>query len=587
MLCLCKKLRNGADVFVQNIEVAWILKELGDLLEFKGENIYKIKAYRKAARIVGKLPVSVVDLYNKGELVKVPGIGKNINAKIGEIIKNGSCELHRKLLEEIPRGLLEVMDLTGVGPKRARVMYEQLNIDSINALEEAAKNKQVRKLPGMGPKLERDILFYIMGRRSREGKFPLGIALGLAEELIGFLRNLTGVESVSCGGSLRRRREMVSDIDIIAASDEPKQVLGSFSRHPMIKKVLSLSQNRMEALTALRIPVDLTIVEVKRFWPALVWNTGSKAHLKKLQQFGGQQGFIINKSGLFEGKKFVVVQNEEQVYEKLGLAYIPPELREDCGEVEAAAGGKLPKLIDWPDIKGDLHVHTNWSDGTDSIKEIVDRARKLGYEYLAVTDHSRSLKIARGLSLEALKSQNEAIRRLNAGLDGFRVLTGIEVDILTDGSLDYPDEILKDIDVVVASVHRAFKQDRETMTVRVLNAVINKHVDILGHPTGRLLSQRDPFDIDMEKVIKVAAECGTALEINASPDRLDLNDKYARMAADYGAKIVINTDSHNSKCLNDMRYGVYVARRAWLQKENVINTYDVKKLLNCFKPNLR
>lgn len=567
-------------ILVQNIEVAWILKELGDLLEFKGENVYKVRAYRKASKVIGALPVSAVDLYKKGELIKVPSIGKNINAKIGEIIETGSCELHRKLLEEIPRGLLEVMDLTGVGPKRAKVMYEKLKIDSIDALENAVKNKRVRELPGMGPKLERDIMFYLRGRRSREGRFPLGIALGLADELIEFLRGLPGVKAVSCGGSLRRRQEMVSDIDIIAASDKPEQVLRLFSRHPMLKKILSLSQNRVEALSAWKIPVDLTVVEAEQFYPALLWNTGSKAHLKKLQEFGGQQGFIFNKSGLFEGKNPVLVQSEEEVYSRLGLAYIPPELRENRGEVEAAARNELPKLIKRTDIKGDLHVHTDWSDGANTIKQVVERARKLGYEYLAVTDHSRSLKIARGLTVEALKSQHEAIRHLNAGLDGFRILTGVEVDILTDGSLDYPDDVLQNIDVVVASVHRGFKQDRDTMTQRVLAAIKNKHVDILGHPTGRLLSQRDPFDIDIEKIIRAAAEYGTVLEINASPDRLDLNERYARIAADLGAKIVINTDAHNCQRLDDIQYGVYVARRAWLKKNDVINTYGVDELLN-------
>jgi len=565
---------------VQNIEVAWILKELGDLLEFKGENVYKIKAYRKAARTVGALSKPVVELYSKGELIKVPGIGKNINAKIGEIIETGSCELHRRLLKEIPRGLLEVMSLTGVGPKRAKIMYEKLNIDSIDALEDAARNKKVRELPGMGPKLERDILFYLQGMRSRKGSFPLGIALDLAEELIEFLRSLPGVKNVSSGGSLRRRREMVSDIDIVAASDKPEQVVRRFARHPVIKKVLSMSGSRMEAVTAWKIPVDLTVVEEKCFWPALVWNTGSKAHFKKLQEIGGQQGFIIDKNGLYEGKYPVEVQSEEEVYFKLGLAYVPPELREDRGEVEAAACGKLPRLIERTDIKGDLHVHTDWSDGADSIEEIADKARKMGYEYIAVTDHSRSLKIARGLSVEALKSQHDAVKRLNAGLEGFRVLTGVEVDILADGSLDYPDNILRDVDVVVASVHRGFKQDRDTMTERVLAAVKNENVDILGHPTCRLLSQREPLEIDFEKIIRAAVEHGTALEINASPDRLDLNDKLARMAADYGAKIVINTDAHNSQRLEDIRYGISVARRAWLKKDDVINTLGVKELLD-------
>ncbi len=521
---------------MRNVEVAWIFYELADLLEFKGEQFFKIRAYRNAARAITGLDEPLEGIWKRKELTKIPGIGKNISAKIDELFTTGRLEKHEDLLREIPPGLLDIMSLPGIGPKRADMICKRLGVTSLAELAEAARKGYVRRLPGMGSKSESDILRHIEMREDRGRRVLLATARELAIEIAGHLRQLPGVARVEAGGSMRRRRETVGDIDLVVAAAGPVPVIDAVASHPRVSEVVARSESRARMRTCWGINIDLEVVPEERFTAALFFNTGSRAHLKRLQVFGAarEAGFDLEatvKAGAFPG--------ERDIYASLDLPYIPPELREDTGEVEAATAGKLPRLLEIGDMKGDLHIHTGWSDGLCTIEQMVERARKKGYQYIAVTDHSQSLKIARGLSPDRLKKQHREIRSLNERLEDFHVLTGIEVDILPKGGLDCPEEILKETDVVIASVHTAFKQDRETMTARIISAVEDRNVDIIGHLTGRLIGQREAYDLDVERVMEAAADCGTILEINSSPDRLDLSDVNARKAKEKGIKLAV------------------------------------------------
>lgn len=565
---------------MRNVEIVWSLMEIADLLEFKGEDFFKIRAYRRAARVLAGLPGSVEEMYKDGSLKNVPGVGKNIMAKIGELLETGECSLLKRLREEVPPGVLQIMAIPGMGPKRAKIFYEKLNITNLEELEEAARNRKIRSLPGMGGKREMEILQNIKMLQEKSGRFLLSFSRELAGEFLAILQQLPEVREVTVTGSLRRWQEMVHDIDILVVSEEPQKVVAAFDKHPLVNEVLYRDRQRVKLMSRWGIPVEIFTVPREAFIPSLVWTTGSAGHWRGLQKTAARRGMQLDKDALYdrEGNP-VPVQSEEELYSRLGLAYIPPEMREDGGEITLAAAGNLPKLVDRAQIKGDLHVHTSWSDGGNSIEELVDRARKKGYTYLAVTDHSRSLKIARGLSIERLKEQQEYIARLNRELEGFRILSGIEVDILSDGSLDYPDEILAEMDIVIASVHSAFKQDRDKMTQRIISAIENPHVDVIGHLTGRLLGYREGYEVDVEKVIQKAAENNTALEINSSPDRLDLNMESARRAREMGVKMTIGTDAHDLRRLDEMDYGLAVARRAWLEPGDVLNTMEIQHLL--------
>jgi DNA polymerase (family 10) len=561
---------------MRNVEVAWIFRELADLLELKGEDFFKIRAYRNAARILNGLDKPLVEIWQEGGLAKIPGIGKNIAAKINELLSTGSMKKHEELLQEFPPGLLEIMSLPGIGPKKAALLRERLGVTGLGELARAARENRVRTLPDMGSKTESEIIRNIEMRENQGGRVLLASARELASEICGYLKGIPGVKRVETGGSLRRWRETVGDIDLVAAGDDPPLILEGAACYPRFRQMLESSPGRAKFLTDWGIVVDLEVVPEEVFYLTLFKNTGSKAHYRRLQQLFTERGLALEEAGITGGGAII---REQDIYAALGLPWIPPELREDRGEVEAALGNCLPSLLETDDLKGDLHIHTNWSDGINSMEQMVQRARAKGYQYIAVTDHSRSLKIARGLSLEKLREQHEKIRKMNDNLTDFRILTGIEVDILPGGGLDCPDEILEKIDVVVASVHSAFKQDRETMTRRILSAVENKNVDIIGHLTGRLILQREGYNLDFERVLEAAAGCGTILEINASPDRLDLNDLNARKAKEKGIKIAINTDAHDLKRMDEMPYGVSVARRAWLGPGDVINTMPVEELM--------
>lgn len=561
---------------MRNVEVAWIFHELADLLEFKGEDFFKIRAYRNASRVLAGLDEPLEEIRKRGGLAKIPGIGKNIAAKINEILTTGRLQKHEDLLREISPGLLDIMSLPGIGPKRAGMLRERLGVSSLEELAKAAREGRVRGLPGMGSKTEKDIIRNIEMREDRIGRVLLATARELAEELIGYLKVLPGVTKVEAGGSLRRWQETVGDIDLVVAAADPRWIIDAAASHPRIREVVEKGKSRARFQTFWGIAVDLEVVPEEFFAPALFRSTGSRAHYRRLESFLADQGITFDPGVV--GRAGEVLE-ERDIYASMGLPYIPPELREDRGEVEAALNNSLPHLLELGDIKGDLHIHTTWSDGLNSIEQVVARAREKGYQYIAITDHSQSLKIARGLSLDRLKEQHREIRFLNEKLEDFRVLTGIEVDILPRGGVDCPEEILKEVDLVVASVHSAFKQDRETMTARILSAVEDQNVDVIGHLTGRLIAQREGYALDVERVLEAAARCGTIVEINSSPDRLDLNDINARRAKEKGIKMAVNTDAHDLKRMDEMLYGVSVARRAWLEPGDVLNTMPVGELM--------
>jgi len=570
---------------MRNAEIAWSFYQIADLLDFKGEEFFKTRAYRRAARTIIGLQRPVAELYASGELKNVPGIGKNIIAKIGEMLVSGECRLHRKLKQEIPASLLDLMALPGIGPKRAKLLYERLGVTTLAELEQAARVKKVRDLPGMGTKTEQGIIQDIGRLKKKTHRLPLGVARELAAELSEYLGQLAAVQKVTVTGDIRRWAELAHSVDILAVArnrEDAEHIIETFIIHPVLVEVLWREHGRVRAASRWGVPVELVVVNEDQYWLALLWTTGSKYHLRRLQLLAWQRGWRLDLFRLISrhNGQAAIVDSEEAIYQLLGLQYVVPELRENNGEISAASGGTLPRLVELSDMRGDLHVHTNWSDGMSSIEEMALRAREMGYAYIAVTDHSPNLKIARGLSPEKLLEQFEEIRVLNGQLEDFYIFTGVEVDILAEGKLDHMDDVLAQADVVVASIHSGFKQDRDTITKRIIAAIKNEHVDIIGHPTGRLLGHREPYAVDVEEIIEFAARYNKVLEINASPDRLDLNDFYVQLARESGVRVAINTDAHDLRRMNEMVYGVSVARRAWLEQQHVVNTLPLPDLLN-------
>ena len=567
------------------MEIAWVFYQIADLMELKGDDIFKIRAYRKAARAIAGLEQPAADLYNNGKLIEVPGVGKNIIIKIGELLTTGQCQLHERLKQDVPAGLLELMSLPGLGPKKIGLLYEKLGISSIAGLEEAARAKKIREVPGMSSRTEQEIIRSIGRLKRKPNQLPLGAARELAANFCRYLKQMGIDHRVEITGAIRRWAPMVDSVDLLVVAADIQTVQDSLAKHPDLAEVVWCEEERFQLASRWGVPVEICIVPESEYWYALLWSTGSPAHYRRLQVLAWKRGWRLNKTGLYSRSsgRAPVVHSEEEIYNLLELQYIPPELRENEGELSAACSGTVPRLLDLADIRGDLHVHTNWSDGMSSIEEMAQRAREKGYRYMAITDHSASLKIARGLSLEKLLRQQETVRELNRQWEDFNLFTGIEVDILADGRLDCPDEILAGIDVVVASVHSGFKQDRATITKRMLAAIENEHVDIIGHPTGRLLGYREPYAVDVEAIIEAAARHKKVLEINASPDRLDLDEFYVRLARESGVLIAINTDAHDLRRLDEMEFGISVARRAWLEPGHVINTYEYTDLLRVLK----
>ncbi|MFY9218526.1 MAG: DNA polymerase/3'-5' exonuclease PolX [Tepidanaerobacteraceae bacterium] len=570
---------------MKNFEVAFIFYDIADILEIKGENFFKIRAYRKAAHTIENLPMDVKELAGESRLQEIEGIGKALEEKIREIINTGTCRYYEELKKDFPRGLVEMLKIPGLGAKKIKVIYDNLGISSIEELEKAARAHKIRELPGMGVKTEQSILKGIQTLKGQGDRVQLAIALPVANRIMEILSGMKEVSKVAIAGSLRRRKEMVKDIDIVVATEAAETLVENFLKLPIISRVLAEGLSKVSVVLNAGIQVDLRLVKPQEFYSALQHFTGSKEHNTKLRSLALKMGYKLNEYGIFEkeGDGVFCPKSETELYSKLDMPYIIPELREDRGEIEAALQDGLPDLVKLEDIRGDLHLHSDFSDGVSSIEEMVKKAKELGYEYIAITDHSKSLKVARGLDESRLRQQLELIKGINERVKGIRILTGIEVDILPDGSLDFDDDILKELDVVIASIHSGFKQDKTTITSRIVNACHNRYVNIIAHPTGRLLGRREPYDVDMDEVFEAAAKTGTVLEINSSPDRLDLNDVNVKRAAEMGIKIAINTDAHGTEALSDMMYGVWVARRGWLAAENIINTYSLEQLLEFLK----
>lgn len=567
---------------MDNAEVASILDEVADLLELKGESRYRIAAYRTASSRIGTMSEDVVDLWKSGDLEKVPGVGPSIAGKVEEYLRSGSMSYLESLRSEVGPNLRQLLLIPGLGPSKARTLHRELGVQTISDLQEAARQRRVREVPGMGPKTEEKILLEIERLSQRTHRMLLGVALPAAEEVAAGMAEHPDVRRIHVGGSLRRMQETIGDIDLIASSDNPEKVTEAFTKLPLVKEVLALGPTKASVLTRGNLQMDLRVVKPSSFGAALLYFTGDKAHNIALRDIAIRRGLKLNEYGLFDEKTGMnIVEGEEEadVYRALGFAWMPPEMRTNRGELEAAATGRLPDLVTLEDIKGDLQMHTRASDGAATLEQMARACIERGYQYAAVTDHSRSLGVAGGLSIEKLRAQRREVDALNDRLAPFRLLAGSEVDILADGTLDYPDEVLAELDFVVASVHSGFGQSREKVTERILRAIHNPLVDMLAHPTGRLIERRNGYDVDLEPVLRAAAQAGIAVEINAAPDRLDLNDVWSRRAKELGVAIAINTDAHAPGNLDFMRYGVAVARRGWLEKSDVLNTLSVEQLL--------
>lgn len=566
---------------MDNAQVAEVFERIADLLELQGENIFRIRAYREAARQIASLASDINELWRSNRLQEIPGVGQAIAEKIDELLSTGRLRYLEELEARFPPGLVEMMRIPGVGPKRAMALFEKLGVSSVDELEQAAREGRVRTIPGFGAKTEQNILAGIARWRQHTARLPLGRALPQAEQVIELLRDHPAVQRISYAGSLRRMADTIGDIDILVASDRPAEVSNAFTSLPIVREVLAHGTTRSSIITDRGLQVDLRVVEPLQWGAALQYFTGSKAHNIKLRDIAQRRRLKINEYGIFnlETDERLGGAEEEEIYAALGMAVPPPELREDRGEIEAALAGALPRLVTLEDLQGDLHTHSTWSDGNASIEQMARGALAAGLKYIALTDHSQGLGIARGLSPERVLARLQELRTVQQRLPGIRILNGTEVDIRADGSLDYDDAVLATFDWVVASVHSGFNQTREQMTQRIITAMRNPYVDAIGHPSGRLIGRREAYEVDIEAIIMAAVETGTALEIDSSPDRLDLSDIHARLARDRGAKIVVDTDAHSPANFSFLRYGVATARRAWLGPEHVLNTLSVEELL--------
>lgn len=557
--------------------IAEIFEDIALLLELQDDNPFRIRAYRRASLNIQALSEDLTQIATRDELQSIPGIGIDLSNKIKEYIATGKVKFYEELRKKTSTFLLEMLDIPGVGPKTAKVIFEKLKPKNLDQLEAMARAGKIQKLPGMKEKTEQNILEGILLLQKHQGRTLLGKALPLARELVAQLSGFKGVSEISYAGSTRRMCETIRDIDILIASSAPGPIMDAFVRRKDVWKVLAHGHTKSSVVMKEGLQVDLRVVDKECFGAALLYFSGSKAHNIQLRSLAKKRGYKINEYGLFSVKsnKRIAGRTEEEMYKALGLSYIPPELREDQGEIDAARQGKLPRLIEKKDIKGDFHMHSKWSDGANEIEEMAASAKKRGLKYVVLTDHSQSLKIANGLSPKRLLEQIEIVRRLNKKLSGLALLTGSEVDILSDGSLDFEDNLLKKLDFVVASVHSGFKQSKEQITRRIVKAMQNKYVNLIGHPTGRLLGERNAYEVDFDEVFKTAKATNTALEINSYPQRLDLNYTHARRAHEMGAMLAVDTDSHTHDQFDNLEYGVATARRAWCKKENILNCLDL------------
>ena len=570
---------------MRNAELAKVFQDIADLLELKGENPFKIRAYQRAVFSLEHLPEEVEELMREDRLREVSGVGEAIARKITELVSTGHLKYYEELKSEFPEGISALLDVPGIGPRTAMLLGRELNIKSIDELESAIIEGKVASLPRLGEKTAENILHHIQTLRRKDKRIPIGESLPVVEEVLAQLSEVPGLRNLTPAGSLRRFRETIGDIDLMGTADNPREVIQSFVSLPQVREVLASGTTKASVVVPGGLQVDLRIVEHESFGSLLQHFTGSKQHNINLRGRAQRMGLSLSEYGISnlatgELEKFAT---EEAFYARQGLEFIPPELREGQQEIERAEEGTIPWLIELGDIKGDLHVHTEWSDGHDSLEAMAQAAKDRGYKYLGISDHSVGRGIAHGLSAERLRRQISEIRQLNQEINGIHIFSGMEVDIRADGSLDMPDELLEELDIVTAAVHSAMNQAEEQMAGRIIKAIENPSVDVLAHPTCRLLPAREPVAVDMEAVFQAAARTDTALEINAMPSRLDLKDTHAYRAKELGVKLLINTDAHSTEHLDFMRFGVGVARRGWCEAEDILNTRPLEEVVAYLK----
>jgi DNA polymerase (family X) len=569
---------------MKNQMVAEVLYQIADLLDLRGDIFFKIRAYRIAAQTIEVLDENIEDIVKQDRIKEISGIGDALAKKIKELVETGKLEYFENLKKEIPQGLLKMLEISGLGPKKVAAIYKNLGIKTIPELGQACKEGKLRDLEGFGIITEQNILRGIQLKEKTSGRVFLNLASEDGQNYTNYLKKNDKIKRLSIAGSLRRRKETIGDLDILASSDSPDEIMDFFVKYEDVKQVLLKGSTKTSVILNDGLQVDLRVVEDTSFGAALQYFTGSKEHNVKMRSLAIKKGYKLNEYGLFIKKteKFVVGENEEEIYNKLGLEYIEPELRENRGELEGAKEKKLPNLVKLQDIKGDLHVHSVYSDGFEQIENIANFCKKKGYKYVGITDHSQSLHVARGLTEDKIKKKLKEIQDLNKKIDDFEIFCGTECDIKTDGTLDYSDKILEMFDYVGVGIHIGFKMDSKQATDRYLRAMDNEHVLFIAHPTCRLIGRREPFELDIEKIFDKAKETKTFLEINSFPDRLDLNDLHVKIAKDKGVKFVVNTDSHYINHLSFMQYGISTARRGWLEKNDILNTHSLNEIQKVF-----
>ncbi|OIP78841.1 MAG: DNA polymerase III [Candidatus Portnoybacteria bacterium CG11_big_fil_rev_8_21_14_0_20_44_10] len=574
---------------MKNQEIAKILSGIARYLEMESVP-FKPYAYEKAAITVESLEEDIGQIYREGgtrALEEIPGVGKGIAERIEEYLKTGKIKDYERMKKRLPINLDEISAVEGMGPRKAKVLYEKLKIKNLKELEKAAKAHKITPLLGFGEKTEKNILEGIEFLKRSKGRFLLGEILPKAKEVYEKLENLKEVEKVDMAGSVRRRKETIGDLDFLVISKSPSKVMDFFVSLPGVVKVWGKGATKASVRLKEGYDMDIRVLSAKQYGAALQYFTGSKEHNIALRKIAIDKGYKLSEYGLFSGSRMIAGATEEEIYHKLGMAWVSPEMREDHGEVEAALNEKLPQLVELKDIKGDLHVHSSWDGGVNSIKELAEAAMAIGYEYIGIADHTKFLRIEHGLNERQLKRRNQEIDKINEGFKNkdlrFKILKGCEANIMADGSIDINNKTLAELDYAIAGIHSQMKMSREQMTQRMIRAMRNPHVDIISHPTGRILKRREEFEIDFEKILKVAKEVGTILEINAYPERLDLNDINIRRAKEAGVKMIINTDAHQKDQLRFMEYGVFQARRGWAEKEDIINCWPAKKMIKMIK----
>lgn len=571
---------------VKNIDIANIFDRLADLLELEGENPFRVRAYRNAAATVENLPQNLEEMVKKGDdLTSLPAIGNDLAQKINDIVNHKEIDLLKRLEEKNPIDFEELNRIQGLGPRRIKKLYEILNVQNIDDLYHAAEEQKIRNLPGFSKKIEEHILEEIKKIKEKYNRMKISTAEQNALPIVEYLRENRSIQDIEIAGSYRRRKETIGDLDILVTCEDSISVMTHFVNYFDIDEVLSKGDTRSSIILKSGIQVDLRVLPQKSYGAAMLYFTGSKAHNIVIRKLAKQKDWKVNEYGLFSNDDFLAGETEKGIYNKLGLPYIEPELRENRGEFEAAESGNLPELIKLSDIKGDLHTHTNLTDGKNTLEEMAEAAQKLGYKYIANTDHSKRVTVAGGLDEKQVFENIKRTDKLNENFKDFSILKGIEVDILEDGSLDLSDKVLKELDIVVGAIHYKFNLSREEQTERILRAMDNPYLNIIAHPTGRLINEREPYDIDLEKIMQKAKENNCILEINSQPSRLDLNDLNSRKAKEMGVKLVISTDAHSTTQYDFMRFGIGQARRGWIEKNNVINTRNINQLKKIIKRN--